>query len=336
MSTNNKGLGRGLGALMSMFDEDMDDISIKPSPAQETKKSPTSTSPDKEPAAKTIIEPSFAAKVETLKPAEAKTQQTSNAPQEIDLSLIDRNISQPRKEFNAEEMHELEQSISALGVLQPIILNKVGTRFMVVAGERRVRAARNIGLKTIPAVVREFTPKQIAEVALVENLMRSDLNEIEVALGIKKLMEDYLMTQEQVSTVLGKSRPTIANSLRLLNLPREIQELLEQKKITIGHAKPLCAISDKTVAISLARKCADGLMTVRELEAVTSSKPNVPRGTLPTIFPKIQSLELKEFAISLTQVLSTKVTIQGDDKQGKIIIEYESTKDLERIKSKIK
>jgi len=302
MSTNNKGLGRGLGALMSMFDEDMDEITSK------------------SPAAKTANA--------------AKASPPSAAPQEVDINLIDRNLAQPRKEFNADEMRELQQSISTLGVLQPIILNKVGTRYMVVAGERRLRAAKAAGLRTIPAVVREFTPRQIAEVALVENLMRSDLNEIEVALGIKKLMEDYLMTQEQVSAVLGKSRPTIANSLRLLNLPREIQELLEQKKITMGHAKPLCALSDKALAISLARKCADGLMTVRELEAATSVKQNVPRGTFSP--PKIQSLELKELAITLTQILSTRVTIQGDDKHGKIVIEYASTKDLERIKSKIK
>jgi len=303
-----KGLGKGLGALMSMFDDDMEELTNN-----KIRQTPTAS--------------------KNTEAAEAR------GPQEVDINLIDNNIGQPRRDFNTEEMRELEQSIAAHGVLQPILLNKVGSRFMIVAGERRWRAAKAVGLKTIPALVRNYTPRQIAEIALVENLMRSDLNEIEVALGIKRLMDTYLMTQEQVSTVLGKSRSAVANSLRLLNLPQEVQTLLEQKKVTIGHAKCLAALTDKNHAISLARKCAEGNMTVRELEAITSGKQIVPRGTFgaaSTPPSRPRSLELRELELMLTQAFATKISIQGDDHRGKIMVEYSSQKDLERIKSKIR
>ena len=249
---------------------------------------------------------------------------------EVSVDLIDNNSSQPRKIFNHEEMQELEQSIIANGVLQPILLNRVGSRYMIVAGERRWRAAKSAGLKTIPAIIREYTSRQIAEISLVENLMRSDLNEIEIANGIKKLMETHLMTQDQVSKVLGKSRSVIANSLRFLNLPKEVQALLEDKKISAGHAKCLAAITDKNLCINLAQKCASG-MTVRELEITIAGKPIVHRDA-----PVSRSLELRQFELALTQVLATKVHIQGNDNHGRIVVEYNTKKDLERIMTKLK
>jgi ParB family chromosome partitioning protein len=309
-----KGLGKGLGALIAMFDEDMQEIVNKPEQTESN----------------SIAE--LSSKKESVSKYKNLDNDEISGVQEINISLIDRNLSQPRKAFNAEEMHELEQSISAHGVLQPILLNKVGTRYMVVAGERRLRASKTLGLKTIPALVRDYTPKQIAEISLVENLMRSDLNEIEIALGIKKLVETYNMTQDQVSTVIGKSRSSVANSLRMLNLPQEVQELLEQKQITFGHAKCLASITDKAHCIALAKKCAGGTMTVRELEIASSNKPWNKVLTLP----KFQSLELRELAIVLTQSLAAKVSVTGDENGGKITIEYSSVKDLERIKNKLK
>jgi ParB family chromosome partitioning protein len=294
---SNKGLGKGLGALISMFDEDMESFEGLNKKAKE------------------IADESFAHRKASI--------------QEIDVNLIDNNANQPRKTFNPEEMHELEQSILANGVLQPILLNAVGSRFMIVAGERRWRASKAVGLKTIPAIVREYTQKQIAEIALVENLMRSDLNEIEVALGIKKLMEVHLMTQEQVSKVLGKSRSAIANSLRFLALPKDVQSLLQENKITAGHAKCLAGVSDKAMCSTLANRCAQG-MTVRELESAIQGKQIVPRGTIEK-----QSLELKQFAFDLTHALATKISIKGDDNGGRIIIDYNSKKDLERIMKKL-
>ena len=297
--TTNKGLGKGLGALISLFDEDMQELEA--------------TKPETALRAQKILEKDFA----------------QEGALEIDIQLIDNNSAQPRKTFDAEAMQELEQSIMANGVLQPILLNRVGTRYMIVAGERRWRASKAVGLKTIPAIVREYTQKQIAEIALVENLMRSDLNEMEVANGIKKLMDTHLMTQEQVSKVLGKSRSSIANSLRFLSLPREVQRLLEEKKISAGHAKILAGIADSATCVSLAQKCAIG-MTVRELESIMGGKPIVPRGTISS-----RSLELKQCELALTQAFATKVNIVGNDNRGKIVVEYANKKDLERIMSKL-
>ena len=297
MSTNNKGLGKGLGALISLFDEDMEEIDRK----------------------STVIHA----------PA-SKGAEPKGGVEEIAVSLIDNNINQPRRTFNPDEMQELEQSIIANGVLQPILLNRIGSRYMIVAGERRWRASKNVGLKTIPAIVREYSPRQIAEIALVENLMRSDLNEIEIASGIKKLMDTHLMTQEQVSKVLGKSRSAIANSLRFLNLPKDVQALLEQNKISAGHAKVLAAITDSHLCVSLAQRCAQAGMTVRELEAAISGKKVSSVKTTSR-----QSLELKQLGLSLTHMFATRVQIQGDDNRGKIVVEYNTKRDLERIISKL-
>ena len=315
-----KGLGKGLGALISMFDEDMEELTTEKTTAKSSKS----------------ISPAYVEKVlETAVTQNKEKTASSKGPEEIDITLIDNNINQPRKSFDPEAMHELEQSIIANGILQPILVNRVGTRYMIVAGERRWRASKNVGLKTIPALVREYTQKQIAEIALVENLMRSDLNEIEVSIGIKKLMDTHHMTQDQVSKVLGKSRSAVANSLRILNLPKEVQDLLEQKRISVGHAKCLVAVSDKNMCITLATKCANGEMTVRDLENTISGKPNSMSFNEKTSTKK-QSLELKQFQLSLVHNLMTKVNIVGDDNHGKIVIEYSSRKDLERIMDKIK
>ena len=325
MST--KGLGKGLGALISMFDEDLGELTGNAAIENHKQKVVTRVTTVDERKAEMIR-----STAEADKDKLAAISAVARSITEINIDLIDNNMTQPRRSFDAEEMRELEQSIATHGVLQPILLNKVGSRYMVVAGERRWRAAKAVGLKSIPALVRNYSPRQIAEISLVENLLRSDLNEIEVALGIKKLMDTYLMTQEQVSTVLSKSRSTVANSLRILNLPKEVQALLEAKKISMGHAKCLVTVTDKAQCTALANKCAAGNMTVRELEAATSGKPWNKELTVP----KLQSLELKELVNCLTQALATKVQIQGDERKGKLIIEYTSAKDLERIKSKIR
>lgn len=322
-----KGLGKGLGALISMFDEDMEELK-----SHET-------------SAKTIIE----------KSTTTKTAQSGNVPRgtlpssgvtmtagtinidklgaiEIDVNLIDNNMAQPRRTFDPDEMRELEQSILAHGVLQPILLNRVGTRYMIVAGERRWRASKAVGLRTIPALVRNYTPRQISEIALVENLIRSDLNEIETAQGIKRLMDNHSLTQDQVSTILTKSRSSISHSLRLLTLPNEVQELLQRKKISMGHAKILMTITDKARVISLANKCAQG-MSVRELEVTTSGdnrKPSVAKTTKP------QSLELKQMMRNISELLGTRTIIQGSESQGKLTIEYHTKSELNKILDTIK
>ena len=297
---SNKGLGKGLGALISLFDEDIEEHGSKAAPK------------------------------EAVASSGAPDTKANTGAIEIEIHLIDNNSAQPRKKFDPAELTELEQSIRANGILQPILLQRVGSRYMIVAGERRWRASKNIGLQTIPALVRDYTQKQVAEIALVENLMRSDLNEIEVALGIKKLTESHGMTQEQVSKVLGISRPAVANYLRYLGLPPEVQKMLEQNQISAGHAKILAGLDDLDKCLTLANMCLGG-MSVRDLEAAVKTvkvKPN-------SINPKLrQSLELKQFELALTHMFATRVAISGDDNKGKITIEYASQKDLERIMKK--
>jgi ParB family chromosome partitioning protein len=299
---NKKGLGRGLGALISLFDEDIEEM-------------------DKGTVVKSTVN------------TNEKHATVDGGVLQIDVNLIDNNASQPRKAFDPDEMHELEQSILASGVLQPILVNRVGARYMIVAGERRWRASKSVGLKTIPAIVRDYSSRQIAEIALVENLLRSDLNEIEVANGIRKLMDTHLMTQEQVSRVLGRSRSSIANTLRLLALPKEVQVLIEAKKISAGHAKCLVSIGDRDKLIALANRCAQGL-SVRELEFVVSGGKSEGIGKQREKAPR--SLELKQLELNLVHLFATKVQIVGNDNSGKIVIEYHSKQQIERIMSHLK
>jgi ParB family chromosome partitioning protein len=288
---NNKGLGKGLGALISLFDED---LTVAPA-----KQNTPAISADK----------------------------TEIGVTEVDITKIDNNKNQPRREFDPQAMYELEQSILANGVIQPIVLNQVGSRFMIVAGERRWRAAKSVGLKTIPAVVREYTPKQVAEIALVENLLRADLNEYEIACGIKKLMSNHNMTQEQTARVLGKSRSAVANYIRILDLQPEILQMLEKNQITAGHAKCLLGEHNLPRRIDLAKKCVNGL-AVRDLENLISkpSSSSNRRYDAPE-----QSLELRNFTRALEIKCGGRVMINGNDARGKIIIEYDSTDDLERL-----
>ena len=311
--SNSKGLGKGLGALISMFDEDMDVMKHAEGNAGRAE-----------------VEGRKSGGV--IEPRGTVAQLLMNGVSEIDIGLIDNNSSQPRKVFDADAMRELEQSILANGVLQPILVNKVGSRYMIVAGERRWRASKNVGLKTIPALVRNYSQKQISEIALVENLMRADLNDIEVAIGIKKLMDTHLMTQEQVSKVLGLSRPAIANFLRYLNLPKEVQALLESGKISAGHAKILAGVTDRALCVNLAGRCSNG-MSVRELERAAEGTGKGGDAKAKNVG---RSIELRAFELSLTQYFATKVSILGDDNHGKIVIEYANRKNLERILDKMK
>ncbi|MDR0975543.1 MAG: ParB/RepB/Spo0J family partition protein [Christensenellaceae bacterium] len=247
-------------------------------------------------------------------------------PQEVDILLIDNNTRQPRKRFDEEKLNELAESIREHGVFQPILLKKVGVRYMIVAGERRFRAARIAGLKSIPAIVKDFTERQIAEVAIVENLQRQDLNEVELARGIRQLMEDYELTQEQVSLRLGKNRSSVANTLRILNFPQEIQEMIIADKLTMGHVKALGALTDRAEQVRLAKDVFEKGLSVRALEFMIAMKNSTKSKK-----PKLVDLELKEFEKVLKKSLATKVQINGDTEHGKIIIDYYTRDDLDRI-----
>ena len=243
---------------------------------------------------------------------------------ELPLSEIDANLNQPRKNFDDKALAELSASIKVHGVIQPIIVVKKGQRYMIIAGERRYRASKMAGKETIPAIIKNYTESQIAEVSLLENLQREDLNPMECARAMKKLMTDFGWTQDMVADRLGKSRPVVANTVRLLNLEPEVISLIEQNKISAGHARSLVAVTDKKAQIKLAHQVCEKKLTVRDLEkAVKGSRG---KNTVAN-----QSVELRQLVDDMKRVLGTKVSVLGNDNRGRIYIDYYSRADLDRI-----
>ena len=262
--------------------------------------------------------------------ASKKSNDLSELPNEIDLSEIDPNYEQPRKNFDEESLIELADSIKQHGVIQPIILTKMGKRYMIIAGERRFRAAKMAGLSTIPAIIRYYTPQQIREISLVENLQRDDLNPVEAAKAIKELMTGYNLTQEAVADRLGKSRPAIANTLRLLALSEKVLKLVEEGRLSAGHARALVVVAEEKNQLDLALSACDNKMSVRETEKAVRDILNPPppkeeKKLLPL------SLELKELVGNMQRVLATKVTAVGNDNKGRLHIDYYTKDDLDRI-----
>ena len=248
--------------------------------------------------------------------------------QKIDINKVYANPNQPRKNFDKESLNELAESIRLHGLIQPIIVNQMEDGYMIIAGERRFRACKLCGLKEIDAIVKQYSNKLVAEIAIIENLQREDLNPVEVAKGIKQLMEEYGLTQEKVSERLGKSRSAIANTLRILSLYPEVLELVEKGKISFGHAKILASITEYSAQLILAKKIAKDKLTVRDLEkevdAILGNKKRKKVAKLP-------SEELQEFISDLQRKLGTKVSLIGNDKKGRIYIDYYSQDDLDRI-----
>ena len=248
--------------------------------------------------------------------------------EKIDIDKVYANPNQPRKQFDKESLSELAESIKVHGLIQPIIVNEMSDGYMIIAGERRFRACKLCGLKEIDAIVKNYSNKQIAEISIIENLQREDLNPVEVAKGIKKLMDEYGLTQEKVAERLGKSRSAIANSIRILSLYPEVIELIEKGKISFGHAKILVAVTDYPVQLMLAKKIAKDKLTVRDLEKEVDSI--LGKGKKKKT-PKLPSEELQDFISELQRKLGTKVTVIGNDKKGRIYIDYYSQDDLDRI-----
>lgn len=251
---------------------------------------------------------------------------------EIDITLIDRNPNQPRKTFKDETLHELANSIATCGVLQPLLLvNGDNGRYMIIAGERRFRASLLAGLKSVPAIVREFTPQQIQEISLIENLHREDLNAIEAAEGMRELMENHGLIQEEVANRIGKSRPYVTNTLRLLQLPDEVTELVREGKLSPGHARTLISIDDKEYLITLAKQACDNKLSVRDLEnrvRLYFTRKAIPSGPREN---RVMPLELKEFVGDMKRIFATKVKLVGNEQKGRITIDYFNSDDLERI-----
>lgn len=250
---------------------------------------------------------------------------------QIKLSLIEPNRNQPRKNFDNEKIEALANSIKENGLIQPIIItpSKNGM-YKIVAGERRWRASKKAGLKEIPAVIRDYSDEQVAEIALIENLQREDLNPIEEALGYKALLEEFNLTQELISQKIGKSRSAIANSMRLLSLEEQIQKLLVAGDITSGHARAILSLEDNDLRLALSRRIIEDGLNVRQTEALSRQlQKKAPNKKTPE--KTAYDIELEHIQNKLSSDLGTKVRIVHTDKKGRIEIDYYGNEDLERI-----
>lgn len=260
----------------------------------------------------------------------------SEGLREIPVSKVVPNPHQPRREFDATELTELADSIRSEGLLQPIVVRVVDGKFELVAGERRLRACQEIGMKRIPARVIEATEASSAVLSLIENLQRSDLNPIEEALGYASLMKDFGLTQDAVSKRIGKARASIANALRLLQLDREIQSYLSKGHLSVGHAKVLLGLDGSEERLHVARQIIERSLSVREAEKlVTEKRTSSNRSPVRRSAPAAESIAVEDLERRLTSALSTPVQLKHTPKKGKIIIEYYGNEDLQRILDQI-
>lgn len=313
-----RGLGKGLGAL---FGEDV----------VEEVKQEQSEAVEKRTAAKRAREKQEAGAAEEGKKAALKKEEEQKEIT-VRISKIEPNREQPRKEFDEELMEQLADSIKKYGVLQPLLVQKKGSMYEIIAGERRWRAAKLAGLKEVPVVIREYSPQQAMEIALIENVQRTDLNPIEEAAGYQRLMQEFHLKQEEIAERVSKNRSTITNSMRLLNLAPEVQTLLIEGRISSGHGRTLLGLEDPKLQIELARQIEATHMSVREAEKavkllVKGKKEKKTR-------PEDEALELifKDLENRMKTVMGTKVNISRKDRsKGKIEIEYYSESELERI-----
>lgn len=282
-----RGLGRGLGALLG------DDVVEQPAAAPEMK---------------------------------ASAEEVQDAVRMLPIRLIDPNRDQPRRSFDEDALRELAASIEAVGVIQPIIVAEVGERYSIIAGERRYRASRMAGLDEIPAIVRNWDEQRRLEAALIENLQRDDLNPIEEALGVKRLMEESSLTQEKVAERLGKSRPAVANLLRLLTLEESVQQLLIEGKLSAGHARALVTV-DKKRQVQLANLTVQQGWSVRQLERICAQpvKQEEPKPV------KVRDQQFSRLEGMARELFGTRAKLDGTQDSGKLTLFYYSADDLQRI-----
>jgi len=246
--------------------------------------------------------------------------------QEIDVDRIELNPDQPRKEFDQESLQQLADSIREVGLLQPILVTEERGRYRIVAGERRYRAARLAGLRAVPAIEKQFSAEEIMLAALVENLQREDLNPMESAAAIRRLMDLGSLTQEEAARQLGKSRPAVANLLRLLTLPATVQELVRAGDLSEGHARVLAGVKGAARQEMLARQAVAQGLSVRALELLTRKPESSARS-----LPPLPAPELRDFAERLQRATGVRAQITGDLKRGKVTLTYRSAQELESL-----
>lgn len=297
-----KGLGKGLDALFG-------DVEVTPVKSANKKES------------------SKQAKADTAAKKSDETDASQGGVLYIDINDIKPNTGQPRKHFDEEKLEELASSIQQHGLIQPIVLRKLKTGYEIVAGERRWRACRIVGLKEVPCIVKELTDEENMLLAIIENMQREDLNPIEEAEGLKQMIDTYGLTQEQVSYSVGKSRPYITNSLRLLKLPEEVRTLTASGEISVGHAKALAAVKDRDKQITLAKKTAKDGLSVRQIELM-AKETKAPARKAPKVKKSADEKKIEE---DMKNALGTKVNLNRKGKKGKIEIEFYSDEELERL-----
>lgn len=253
-----------------------------------------------------------------------------NGMQKIDISLIKANNTQPRKSFDEEKIMELSESIKQYGVIQPILITKdeEAHTYTIVAGERRWRAAKLAGIKEIPVIIKELNKKEILEISLIENIQRQDLNPIEEAKAYKNLLEDFKLTQEELSKRVGKSRTAIANCIRLLNLDERVQDYVIDGVLTEGHGRTLLTIEDKELQYKISQMIIDDKLSVRETEKLIKSlnKDKEKQKSDKQVNQYYQDIKNK-----LEELFGTRVFLNSNNDKGKIQIEYYSEEDLQRI-----
>ena len=256
-------------------------------------------------------------------------QEIKNSVIEIDINSIEPNPNQPRKVFNEQSLQELADSIAIHGVIMPIVVNKKGGKYMIIAGERRWRASRLAGKKVIPAIVKDYTDREVKEISLIENLQREDLNPIEAANAMKQLMDEYDITQEDLAERIGKSRSAVANTLRLLTLEDEVIALVSDGSLSQGHARALITLP-KEVQVAIAKKAVAKRMSVREVEQAVKDYYNPPEAKRAKKEANM-SVELKDLIVRMQRRFGTKVSAIGNDKKGRIYIDYYTRDDLDRM-----
>ncbi|MBP2634797.1 MAG: spo0J [Firmicutes bacterium] len=269
-------------------------------------------------------------------PPNAGKEIESNEPvAEIAIREIVPNKHQPRRDFDEEALAELAQSIRQHGIIQPVVVRKTLNGYELVAGERRWRASQLVGLKQLPAVVREYTDAEMMEIALVENLQRQNLNVIEEAIAFRRLIEEFGLTQEEVAQKIGRSRSMIANIVRLLNLQPEVQDFVSRGTLTMGQARPLLAIESPEIQVELANQIIEEDLSARDVEELVrraaAKRPTKKPEPKQDEIDEVSQFFMNEFEDRLKVLLGTQVKIKPGKNKSKIEIEYYSNEDLERI-----
>ena len=287
---NNRGLGKGLSALFSETEEDY---------------------------GKSLL-------------FEEKPHEKGEGVTQIDISSIFANPNQPRKVFDETALSELASSIAKHGVIMPIIVNKSGDRYMIIAGERRFRASKLAGLSKVPVIIKQYNERQIKEISLIENLQREDLNPIEAATAMRSLMDDYGLTQEDLADRIGKSRPAIANTLRLLQLSPEVIKYVANGHLSAGHARALVSVPNAD-QLKIADAAIKEGLSVRDVEKRVKDYFMPPEEKEKKKIRAELSAELKDLVVNMQRVFGTKVNAIGNDKKGRIYIDYYTRDDLDRL-----